>query len=110
VGGVAGRVDETWVDEVWDGAAGFASGDCASSDAERARPATAANRIGEKLCMWLVGRATAAEVTRREDALLRSVYRESRVLDRTLEVWLIQGVLWVQDEARGVCQGFPPDS
>jgi hypothetical protein len=78
VGGVAGRVDG--IDEAWAGAGGFACGDCAGSDAQRARLATAANRIGEMQCMWLVGRATAAEVTRRNDALLRSVYRESRML------------------------------
>lgn len=60
---VAGRVE----------AAGVACGvpvDCAISDMERVRPATTANRIGAKLCMWLVGRATTAEVTRRNDALL----------------------------------------
>ena len=74
--GVAGRVDEAGVD-----AGGFACGgrgDCAGSDAEKARPATAANRIGAKRCMWLVGRAATAEVTRRNDVLLRTVYRESR--------------------------------
>jgi hypothetical protein len=63
VAGVAGRVDETGVD-----AGGFACGgrvDCAHSDAEKARPATAANRIGAKRCMWVVGRAAMGEVTRR---------------------------------------------
>jgi hypothetical protein len=39
----------------------------------------AANRVGAKLTMWLVGRATEAEVTRCKDALLRSVYREPRL-------------------------------
>ena len=63
--GVAGRVDEAGVD-----AEGFACdgrGDCAGSDAEKARPTTAANRIGAKRCMWLVGRAATAEVICRGD-------------------------------------------
>ena len=55
VAGVAGRLDEAGVD-----AGGFACGglgDCAGSDAEKARPATAANRIGARRCMWLIGLA-----------------------------------------------------
>jgi hypothetical protein len=39
--------------------------------------------------MWLVGRAATAEVTPRNDALLRTVYRESRGLVGIAEAWLI---------------------
>jgi hypothetical protein len=38
----------------------------------------AANRIGAKRCMWLVGLAATTEVIRRNEVLLRTVYRESR--------------------------------
>ena len=64
--GVADRVDETWAE-------GFACTDWAGNDAARAKVATAANRIGAEEGMWLVGRATTAEVTRRNDALLALV-------------------------------------
>ncbi len=37
----------------------------------------------------LVGRAAAAEVTRCDEALLRSVYRELRSAERNVEVWLM---------------------
>jgi hypothetical protein len=60
--GVTGKVDEAEAD-----AGGIACrwrGDCAGSDAEKARPAAAANRIGAKRCMWLVGRVGTGEVTR----------------------------------------------
>jgi hypothetical protein len=40
-------------------------GDCAGSDAVKAMLAIVANRIGARRCMWLIGRAAEAEVTRR---------------------------------------------
>jgi hypothetical protein len=54
VGEFAGSVDccgEAEGEGEWFGCG--AGGDCASSDAERARLATAVKRIGAKLCMWL---------------------------------------------------------
>ena len=68
VGCVAGRLEGSGV--VAEGL--VCVGACASNDVESARLA-AANRIGAKLCKWLVGRATTAEVTRRNDALLALV-------------------------------------
>jgi hypothetical protein len=70
--GVTGRVEVACADA--GGIACGGRGDCAGTDGEKARPASAANRIGAKQCMWLVGRATAAEVTRRGEVLLRTVY------------------------------------
>jgi hypothetical protein len=67
----------------------FVCGDCASSDAEKARLAAATNRIGAKQSMWLIGRATAAEVTRRNDALLGSVYSELRLRNRIVRARLM---------------------
>ena len=40
--------------------------------------------------MWLVGRATEVEVTRYNDALLGSVYRELRLRVGTAGFWLTQ--------------------
>jgi hypothetical protein len=73
VGAVGGRLEEAGTT-----AEGLACGDWAASDSESARLVIAANRIGAKLCMWLVGRTTTTEVTRRNDALLGLVYRELR--------------------------------
>jgi hypothetical protein len=67
VGWVAGRFDEAW-GGVWDVVC--AGDDCANSEAEKVMLAMTADRIRKKERMWLIGRATTAEVTRREDALL----------------------------------------
>ena len=59
------------------------------SDAEKARPVTAANRIGAKRSMWLVGRVAAVEVTRRNDALRDQSTANCECVCVSAEVWLI---------------------
>ena len=53
-------------------------GDCAGSDAEKAKPAIAVNRIGVRRFIVNVGRAAAVEVTP-SWRVLRTVYREFAV-------------------------------
>jgi hypothetical protein len=50
-------------------------GDCAGSDAEKAKPAIAVNRIGVRRFIVNVGRSAAVEVTP-SWRVLRTVYRE----------------------------------